>query len=112
MWVCVGGGGARFSRRQGAGDVWAGGSCPLGLFLPSTSRCESPPHPPLCSAPPGSRRQLELQLLIPRYKEALSKAKAAAFTAQGVLADPDLMGEVLMYYRWGGGEGKGLVHFR
>ena len=72
----------------------AGAAAPHPLLLPSHS-----PPTPNCSAPPGSRRQLELQLLIPRYKEALSKAKAAAFTAQGVLADPDLMGEVLMYYR-------------
>ena len=40
-------------------------------------------------------------MLLPRYKDALNKAKATAITSQGVLSDPDLMAEVLAYYRYG-----------
>ncbi|GAX74152.1 hypothetical protein CEUSTIGMA_g1601.t1 [Chlamydomonas eustigma] len=51
------------------------------------------------NVPPGSRREMELRIMIPRYKEALSKLKALSITSQGVLADPDLMSEVLAFYR-------------
>ena len=54
---------------------------------------------PLRSVNPGGRRELELRLLLPRYKDALDKAKALTLTSQAVLSDPDLMGEVLAFYR-------------
>ncbi len=48
---------------------------------------------------PGSRRESELRRIVSQYKSVLDKCKAYSFTYQGVLSDPDLMAEVLAFYR-------------
>ena len=54
----------------------------------------------LCSAQQGTRRHMEISVLLPRVTATIKAEQAARLCTEAVIGDPDLMGEVLAFYRW------------